>query len=130
VSDRFSKPLLAGCGYLVFAAVYLVFAKAPSRTSIWVAMAFYGLFYSLTNPVLRALIANTTAPELRGQAFGWFYFVTSVTALFASLITGELWTRFGAALAFYLSSALATLAAVLLLSLPKVFPPARSRPQP
>jgi MFS family permease len=114
LSDKVSKPILAGLGYLVFAAVYFVFAQAPSRTAIWLMMGFYGLFYSLTNPVLRALIASTIAPELRGRAFGLFYFVTSVTALLASLITGELWSRFGAALPFYLSSGMAALAAAML----------------
>ena len=121
LSDRVSKPVLAGLGYLVFAAVYFVFAKAPSATAIWLTMGFYGLFYSLTNPVLRALIANTIAPEMRGRAFGLFYFVSSVTALLASLITGELWTRFGAALPFYLSSGLAVMAAVMLLVSPVLF---------
>ena len=121
LSDKFSKPVLAGLGYLVFAAVYFVFAQAPSRPAIWIMMGCYGLYYSLTGPVLRALIANTTAPELRGRAFGLFYFVTSVTALLASLITGELWTRFGAALPFYVSSALAALAAVMLLVSARLF---------
>lgn len=121
LSDRVSKPVLASMGYLVFAAVYFVFAKAPSSTAIWLMMAFYGLFYSLTNPVLRALIANTIAPGMRGRAFGVFYFVTSVTALVASLITGELWTRFGAALPFYLSSGLAVVAAAMLLISPMLF---------
>ena len=119
LSDRFSKRVLAGLGYLVFAAVYFVFAQARSRAAIWAMMAFYGLYYSLTSPVLRALIANTIAAELRGRAFGLFYFVTSVTALLASLITGELWTRFGAPLPFYFSSALAAIAAVMLLLAPK-----------
>ena len=126
LSDKVSKPLLAALGYLVFAAVYFVFAQAPSRTAIWLMMAFYGLFYSLTNPVLRALIANTIAPELRGRAFGLFYFVTSVTALLASLITGELWTRFGAPLPFYLSSGLAAVAAIMLLIATVVFRPGAS----
>jgi MFS family permease len=121
LSDRVSKPVLAGLGYLVFAAVYFVFAKAPSATAIWLTMGFYGLFYSLTNPVLRALIANTIAPEMRGRAFGIFYFVSSVTALVASLITGELWTRFGAPLPFYLSSGLAAVAAGMLLISPRLF---------
>jgi sugar phosphate permease len=125
LSDRVSKPVLAGLGYLVFAAVYFVFAKAPSATAIWLTMGFYGLFYSLTNPVLRALIANTIAPEMRGRAFGIFYFVSSVTALLASLITGELWTRFGAALPFYLSSGLAAVAAGMLIIWPMLFRRAR-----
>jgi len=121
LSDKVSKTVLAGLGYLVFAAVYFVFAQAPSRGAIWLMMGCYGLYYSLTSPVLRALIANTISPGLRGRAFGLFYFVNSVTALLASLITGELWTRFGPALPFYVSSGLAAAAGLMLLVAPKLF---------
>jgi len=58
-SDRFSRRGMAAAGYIVFAAVYLVFAIAPSTRAIWLAMACYGLFYALTNPVLKALVVET-----------------------------------------------------------------------
>ncbi len=101
---------------MVFAIVYAVFAIAPSRAAIWAAMAFYGLYYALTNPVLRALVAQAIAPDLRGRAFGIFYFLTSIAALLASLITGELWKHFGPAVPFYLSAGLAVIAAGMLLA--------------
>ncbi len=78
-------------------------------------MAFYGLFYSLTNPVLKALIVETVAPEVRGRALGIYFFLTSVTTLLASVITGELWKAYGAQIPFYLSSGIATVSAGLLL---------------
>jgi MFS family permease len=115
LSDRVPRQFVAAAGYLVFAIVYAVFAAEPSQLAIWAAMAFYGLFYALTAPVLRALVVDHAPPEKRGRALGLFYFVTSVTMLLASLITGELWDQFGARVPFYTSAALATLAALLLL---------------
>jgi MFS family permease len=115
VSDRFSRSGLAAVGYFVFAIVYLVFALAPSQLAIWTTMAFYGLFYALTNPVLKALVVETVAPEIRGRALGIYFFLTSLTTLLASLMTGELWRVYGAQVPFYLSSAIATVCAVLLL---------------
>jgi len=115
LSDRVSRPAMAAAGFLVFAAVYVVFALAPSRAALWAMMGFYGLFYALTNPVLRAMIAATVAPEARGRAFGIFYFVSSVTMLFASLLTGELWKHYGARVPFLLSAGLAAAAAGMLL---------------
>ncbi len=114
LSDRFSRSTLAAAGYFVFAIVYLVFAVAPSRLAIWTTMAFYGLFYSLTNPVLKALIVETVAPEVRGRALGIYFFLTSVTTLLASVITGELWKVYGAQVPFYFSAAIAAVSAVLL----------------
>ncbi|MFI5104515.1 MAG: MFS transporter [Terriglobales bacterium] len=119
LSDRRSKPVIAGLGYLVFAATYFTFAAAPGKTAIWGMMALYGMYYALTSPVLRALVVETVAPEARGRAFGLFYFTTSVSTLLSSLITGELWKHYGAALPFLLSASLAVMAAVMLLAVRK-----------
>jgi len=116
LADRVSKRAIAAGGYLVFAAVYFVFALAPSQGALWAAMACYGLFYALTNPVLRALVAQSTGNETRGRAFGIFFFVSSVAVLLSSIITGELWKHYGPRLPFYLSAGLAATAAGMLLA--------------
>src|SRR5882757_3247240 len=114
-SDRFSRSTIAAAGYFVFAIVYLVFALAPSQLAIWTTMAFYGLFYALTNPVLKALVVEAVSPEVRGRALGIYFFLTSVTTLLASVITGELWKTYGPQIPFYFSSGIATVSAILLL---------------
>jgi len=96
--------------------VYLVFALAPSPRAIWLTMACYGLFYALTNPVLKALVVGTVAPEVRGRALGIYFFVTSLTTLLASLITGALWKLYGAPVPFYLSAGIAAVSAAALLA--------------
>ena len=114
-SDRFSRSTIAAVGYFIFAIVYFVFALAPSKLAIWTTMAFYGLFYSLTNPVLKALVVEAVAPEARGRALGIYFFLTSVTTLLASVITGQLWKVYGPQIPFYFSSGIAAVSAVLLL---------------
>jgi MFS family permease len=125
LSDRLSRRAMVAAGYLVFAAVYLVFAVAPSTLAIWLTMASYGLFNALTNPVLKALVVETVAPEVRGRALGVYFFLTSVAALLASVITGELWKQYGPRVPFYVSSAIAVVSALLLL----VSVPQRPSPQ-
>lgn len=115
LSDHLSRRWIAAAGYLIFAAVYFVFGRAPSVLDIWIAMAVYGLYYALTQPVLKALVVETVGQDLRGRALGIYYFSSSVATLVASLITGLVWKRFGAALPFYLSAGLALVSAVLLL---------------
>jgi MFS family permease len=114
-SDHFSRRGIAAAGYFIFAAVYFVFGRAPSTLAIWITMAVYGLYYALTQPVLKALVVETVGPDVRGRALGVYFFVTSVATLAASLITGELWKHYGAATPFYFSAALAAVSAVLLL---------------
>lgn len=114
-SDHFSRRWIAAAGYFIFAGVYFVFGRAPSTTAIWIVMAVYGIYYALTQPVLKALVVDTVSPDTRGRALGIYFFATSVATLAASVITGELWKRYGAPVPFYLSAALAVLSAVLLL---------------
>jgi MFS family permease len=113
-SDRVSRRLVGSVGYVIFAAVYFVFGRASSTLAIWIAMAIYGFYNALTQPVLKALVVETVGENVRGRALGIYFFVTSVATLAASLITGELWKHYGAAIPFYFSAALALLAAGLL----------------
>ncbi len=116
LSDKVRRSLVAAAGYAVFAVTYYFFAKAPSAKAIWISMAFYGLYYALTNAVLRAMVVDVAPPTSKGRALGIFYFATSVTTLAASLITGGLWSHYGAAVPFYFSSALAMTCSALLLA--------------
>ncbi len=114
LSDRVSRRLVASAGYVIFAAVYFVFGQAPSRLAIWIAMAVYGLYYALTQPVLKALVVESVGDSVRGRALGIYFFATSVATLAASLITGELWKHYGAAIPFYVSAGTALVAAGIL----------------
>lgn len=125
LSDRVPRHWLVGAGYAVFTAVYLIFALAPSRSALWAMMAFYGLYYALTTPVLKSMVVDRAPKTARGKAFGIFYFVTSIATLLASVATGELWKYFGARLPLLISAALAALACLLIVFSPK---PHRSRP--
>jgi MFS family permease len=114
LSDHLSRRWIGAAGYLIFAGTYFVFGRAPSTLAIWITMAVYGLYYALTQPVLKALVVESVAAEVRGRALGVFAFVTSVATLAASLITGELWKHYGAGTPFYFSAGLAAVSAVLL----------------
>jgi MFS family permease len=113
-SDRVSRRLIGSAGYVIFAVVYFVFGRAPSMPAIWIAMAVYGFYYALTQPVLKALVVETVGERVRGRALGIYFFVTSVATLAASLITGELWKHYGAAIPFYFSAGMALVAAGIL----------------
>jgi MFS family permease len=110
----FSRRWIAAAGYLIFAGVYFVFGRAPSALAIWIAMAVYGFYYALTQPVLKALVVEAVGDEVRGRALGIYFFVTSVATLAASLITGELWKHYGAGVPFFFSASMAVVSAALL----------------
>lgn len=127
LSDRVSRRWIAAAGYLIFAGVYFVFGLAPSTLAIWITMAVYGVYNALTQPVLKALVVDNVAAEVRGRALGVYFFVTSIATLAASLITGELWKHYGAGLPFYVSAGLAVASALLLLVSPGKKSPGKKR---
>ena len=79
-------------------------------------MAYYGLFYALTNAVLKALVVESVDGDVRGRALGIYSFFTSVTTLLSSVITGALWKVYGAAVPFYVSAGIAVVSALALLA--------------
>jgi len=115
LSDHLSRHWIAAVGHLIFAGVYFVFGRAPSILAIWITMAVYGLYYALTQPVLKALVVEAVGKEVRGRALGIYFFATSVATLAASLITGELWKQLGPRVPFYVSSTCALISAGMLL---------------
>lgn len=115
LSDRIPRRFVAAAGYFVFAGTYAAFAAAPSHAVLWIMMGFYGLYYALTNPVLKALVVETVPADSRGRALGIFHFATSTAALLASLLAGYLWRALGAPAPFYFSATLAAVAGIALL---------------
>ena len=118
LSDLVPRHLLVAAGFAIFTVVYAVFAIAPSHAAIWTMMALYGLYYSLTIPVLKGLVIDHAPANARGRAFGVFNFVTSVAALLSSVITGELWKYFGPRLPLVISAGLAAASTLLILCSP------------
>lgn len=113
---------IVAAGLLIFSATYAAFAHGMSHVGLYVAMAFYGTYYALTAPVLKAVVVDAVPREHRGGAFGIFDFSTSVCVLAASTLTGLLWKKMGAAFPFHVSSALALIAAVMVFLTPTIFP--------
>ena len=117
LSDRVPRKWLLAGGYIVFACVYAGFALVEARWQVWTLFAFYGLYYALSEGVLKAMVADVVPPQLRGRAYGVLASVNGSLVLAASLITGQLWERFGPTVPFALSASLGMLGALLVLFL-------------
>ncbi|MGQ0646063.1 MAG: MFS transporter [Gemmatimonadaceae bacterium] len=116
LSDRIGRRPLIVVGWLVYALVYLGFARASSAPHIWVLIGCYGVFYGLTEGVEKALVADLVPASQRGRAFGWFNTSIGVAALPASLLFGWIWQTRGSAAAFAFGAVCAAVASCLLLA--------------
>jgi MFS family permease len=117
LSDRVGRRNAILLAWAVYALAYAGFAIARSPLTIVLLFAVYGLFYALSEGPERALVADLAGERARGRAFGLFHAVSGAMLLPASLLTGLLWQRLGAATALSTGAALAAVAAVLLVAL-------------
>jgi len=113
-SDRFGRLPLIFLGYLLFAAVAFGLATA---SGLWLIAVFglFGIHMAIMETSQRAFISDIVSDRFRGSALGIYQAVLGVSAFFANLIAGLLWTATIAGLraTFVFSSALAVISAVL-----------------
>ncbi len=116
LSDRIGRRGLLMSGFSLYALVYLGFAFVQASWQVWGLFACYGLYLGISQGVLRALVADKVAPEVRGTAFGFINLATGIALLPASLLAGFLWQRLGSE-ATFLAGSIFAVAATLLLAL-------------
>jgi MFS family permease len=115
LSDRVPRRWLVVAGYWIYSAVYAGFAWSRTPQLAWFLFAVYGIYYALTEGVMKAWIADLAPVDSRAWAFGVLNWVVGVAAFPASFVAGWIWQRYSPAAPFALSSILSLAAGVLLL---------------
>lgn len=120
LADRVSRKWIVVSGWLVYAAVYLGFARATAAGHIAFLYMAYGAYHGLVAGAAKALIADLVPAGLRGTAYGTYAATVGIVSLPASVLAGVLWQGIGTWpglgpwAPFALGSATAGLAALLL----------------
>jgi MFS family permease len=115
LSDRFGRLRLIGAGWVLYAAVYAGFAVAGTG-GLWGLFALYGVYMALTEGVGKALVADCAPRGRRGTALGVFYLVLGLCTLIGNVLAGWLWDNVSQQAPFWVGSAAALLALVLLVA--------------
>lgn len=112
-SDRIGRFKLIYWGWGLYALLYLGFGFNSDPRALWLLFPAYGLFMAATEGAEKALVADLVEPQMRGRAFGWFYLMSGLPLLPASMLFG--WAmQHHSALAFAMAATCAVLAAALL----------------
>jgi MFS family permease len=117
LSDRVGRQGLMALGLVVLIGADLCLALAGGVWMVFAGSALWGIHLGLTQGLLSTLIADASAPEVRGTAFGVFGLLSGVALLLASLIAGWLWQIFGAPATFWGGPLFAVLALGVFLGL-------------
>jgi MFS family permease len=92
------------------AACMVAVAHARVAMAVGPALAAVGVTRAAFWPPLNATVADTASSEMRGRAFGIFWFWTSVSFLTGPAIGGGMAAHFGDRAAFYLGAVFSLLA--------------------
>ena len=115
-SDRVPARRLFGWGLLALIAADLSLALLPGLSGAFLGIALWGVHMALTQGLLAKLVADHAPADLRGSAFGMFNLMTGVAMLFASVIAGVVWDRFGADATFLVGAGFAVSALAIVFS--------------
>jgi MFS family permease len=113
-SDRVGRRGVIALGWLLYAAVYAVFAFTTSLPMLIGIFLTYGLYFGLTEGVEKAWVADLVPAGSRGTGFGIYNAVLGAGSLGASLLFGFIWTRISPPAAFLTGAGFAVAATALL----------------
>ena len=116
LADRFGRRDALALGWAVYAITWAAVGLADTVPLLFALAAVYGISHGLVEGAERALVAELAAREARGRAFGAYNMLAGLAALAASTTFGAVWDRFGDAVAFAGSGAVALVAAGVLLA--------------
>lgn len=119
VSDRIGRKKTIVLGWSIYSLIYLGFGVTANQTVVLVLFIAYGIYFGLTEGVLKAFVADVIPPGKKGTAYGLYNFVSGGTLLFSSMIAGFLWQSFSPSAAFYFGGIMAIAATVFLYILVK-----------
>ena len=106
------QQLCAGVVALVCCHFVLAVAATPWMSALGAVL--WGLQMGITQGLVAAAIADAAPEDLRGTAFGIYYFADGVASLLASTGAGILWSIGGAGLAFGAGAAVAAIVALMI----------------
>ena len=95
--------------------VYVGFGFATSGWHAWTLFLIYALFYGLTEPAEKSLVATLGGNGQKGLAYGWYHFSIGIATLPASMIFGAIYQYSGAVQAFAFGAVLAMFSSVMLM---------------
>jgi len=114
LSDRYDRRIYLGIGFIITILSNLVWGIQGGQLEVSIATALWGVQMGITQSVMATMVADNAEKELRGTAFGIYYFVMGTALFLANSSTGFLMETYGITEALTLSSFFA-IAGILLL---------------
>lgn len=119
LADSMSHARLLAWGVILLVAADVVLAISSHWIWVWAGITLWGLHMAMTQGLLATMVADSSPPNLRGTAYGFFNLVSGVAMLVASTLAGLLWAQLGARFTFAVGGLLGAMALLGILWRPR-----------
>ncbi|MBX9923309.1 MAG: MFS transporter [Rhabdochlamydiaceae bacterium] len=113
LSDKIDRRILLIFGFSMTVLANCCFGLASGTVSIILGSALWGVQMGITQSILSAMVADTAKKDLRGTAFGIYYFVIAFSLFAANTLMGVLSGRYGHTAGFMASAGIAAIGMIL-----------------
>jgi len=113
LADRFGKARIAFVGYLLYAALYALFAIEAEVGALWILFPLQGIYLAFTEGVGSAYLATLLPGARKATGFAIYYTVIGLALLPASTFGGLLWDRISPSATFIAGSLLSLVAGTI-----------------
>ena len=104
-------------GLLVYATTYFLIGFFTSTLIIVFGFVAYGLYYALTDGIIKTILINLSPKAEKASAIGFYAGANSILLLFANLLAGAVWFFAGAEIVFFYSICITFITILLLILL-------------
>ncbi|MFZ1971055.1 MAG: MFS transporter [Candidatus Nanoarchaeia archaeon] len=113
LSDRIGRKKVLFIGYTLFFLISLCLAFTSNIVYLGILFTLYGLVYAITDSGQRAFISDLSG-NMKGTAYGTYYFFTGIVAIAGGIIAGLLW-NINYSLMFAFTAVVALISIILLI---------------
>lgn len=90
IFDRVAPLITVAIGIACMGVSQILISQANDQGLLYAAMIVYGIGFGLLFPSLNSLLIDSTTPEVRGKAYGYFYAFFSIGVVAGSITLGIL----------------------------------------
>jgi len=119
LADKVGLKKIFIIGLALFAAVYFGMAVNTNVYLFFGLFFLYGVYASATEGISKAWISNITDKSDTATAIGTYTGLQSICTMLASSLTGLIWFRFGATVAFIATAGMTLLVMIYMMTIPK-----------
>ncbi|MDW0112934.1 MULTISPECIES: MFS transporter [Sporosarcina] len=90
VFDRVRPMITLAFGISLMGICMILLSQVSALTHLFLAMGLYGIGFAFLFPSINSLLIDSSAPEYRGKAYGYFYAFFSIGVVAGSSLIGYL----------------------------------------